>query len=67
MAIASGEAFSALAFLIAVRSVERWARLRTCAARDFRIFFFADAIFGMTGLVNSMKRKRFRFVASLVN
>jgi hypothetical protein len=26
--------------------VERWARLRTVAARDFRMFFFADAIFG---------------------
>ena len=34
------------AFLSAVRSAERWARLRTAAARDFRMFFLADAIFG---------------------
>jgi hypothetical protein len=36
----------AAAFLSAVRSVERWARLRMAAARDFRMFFFAEAIFG---------------------
>jgi hypothetical protein len=29
-----------------VRSAERCARLRTVAARVFRMFFFADAIFG---------------------
>jgi hypothetical protein len=29
-----------------VRSDDRWARLRALAARDFRRFFFADAIFG---------------------
>ena len=33
----------------AVRSVERCALLRTPAARDFRMFFFAEAIFG-TGI-----------------
>jgi hypothetical protein len=32
--------------LSAVRSAERCARLRTVAARDFLMFFFADAIFG---------------------
>ena len=30
----------------AVRRAERCARLRTVAARDLRMFFFADAIFG---------------------
>ena len=35
-----------LAFLSAVRSAERCARLRRLAARDFLMFFFADAIFG---------------------
>jgi hypothetical protein len=35
-----------LAFLSAVRSADRWARLRIVAERVFRIFFFADAIFG---------------------
>jgi hypothetical protein len=30
----------------AVRSAERWARFRIAAARDFRMFFFAEAIFG---------------------
>ena len=39
-------AVGALAFFSAVRSAERCARLRTVAARDFRMFFFADAIFG---------------------
>jgi len=32
--------------LSAVRSVERWARLRAVAERVFRMFFFADAMFG---------------------
>src|SRR3954452_14817224 len=41
-AVAAG----AFAFFSAVRSAERCARLRTVAARDFRMFFFADAIFG---------------------
>ena len=35
-----------LALLSAVRSDARCARLRTAAARDLRMFFFADAIFG---------------------
>jgi hypothetical protein len=35
-----------LAFLTAVRSAARWARLRTSAARDLRMFFLADAILG---------------------
>ena len=38
------------AFLSAVRSAERCARLRTAAARDFRMFFFADSIFGTAKL-----------------
>jgi hypothetical protein len=42
----SAEASDALAFFNAVRSADRCARLRTVAARDLRIFFFADAIFG---------------------
>jgi len=42
----SAEAPAALAFLSAVRSAERCARLRTVAARVLRMFFFADAIFG---------------------
>jgi hypothetical protein len=32
--------------LSAVRSAERCARLRTAAARDFRMFFLAEAMFG---------------------
>jgi hypothetical protein len=39
-----------LAFLSAVRSAERWARFRTVAERVFRMFFFADAIFGTKDL-----------------
>jgi len=35
-----------LAFLTAVRSSERCARLRTAAARDLRMFFFAESIRG---------------------
>src|SRR5471032_2444350 len=42
----SAVAVGALAFFSAVRSAERWARLRTVAERVFRMFFFADAIFG---------------------
>jgi len=42
----SVEAPGALAFLSAVRRAERCARLRTVAARDLRMFFLADAIFG---------------------
>src|SRR5688500_15949773 len=41
---------AARAFLSAVRSAERCARLRTAAARDFRMFFLADAIFGTDDL-----------------
>jgi hypothetical protein len=36
--------------LSAVRNAERCARLRTVAARDLRMFFFADAIFGTKNL-----------------
>src|SRR5665647_1269297 len=46
----SGVASVATAFLSAVRSAERWARLRMAAARDFRMFFFAEAIFGTKSL-----------------
>src|SRR6185369_494054 len=42
----AGVAVGAFAFLSAVRRADRCARLRTVAARDFRMFFFADAIFG---------------------
>ena len=35
-----------LAFLSAVRRADRWARLRTVAARDLRMFFSAERIFG---------------------
>jgi hypothetical protein len=42
----SGDASGAAAFLSAVRSAERWERLRMAAARDFRMFFFAEAILG---------------------
>ena len=48
-------AVGALAFLSAVRSAERWARLRTVAARDFRMFFLADAIFGTKVSKNSVE------------
>ena len=37
---------ASFAFLSAVRRAERCARLRTVAARDLRMFFLADAIFG---------------------
>jgi hypothetical protein len=36
--------------LSAVRNVERCARFLTVAARDFRMFFFADAILGTATL-----------------
>jgi hypothetical protein len=42
----SAEAPVARACLRAVRKAERCARLRTVAARDLRMFFLADAIFG---------------------
>ena len=32
--------------LSAVRSADLWARFRIAAARDFRMFFFAEAILG---------------------
>jgi hypothetical protein len=32
--------------LTAVRSADLWARLRIAAARDFRMFFFAEARLG---------------------
>lgn len=44
--LSASEAVGDLAFFTAVRRVARCARLRTAAARDFRIFFFADAILG---------------------
>ena len=40
------------AFLRAVRSEDRWARLRTVAARDFLMFFLEEAIRGTTKLRN---------------
>jgi hypothetical protein len=46
VALVSALASGAFAFLSAVRKAERCARLRTVAARDLRMFFFADAIFG---------------------
>jgi len=46
----SADAPAAFAFLSAVRNAERCARLRTVAARDLRMFFFADAIFGTKNL-----------------
>jgi hypothetical protein len=54
----SAVAVGALAFLSAVRSAERWARLRAVAARDFRMFFFADAIFGTKVSKNSVELAR---------
>jgi hypothetical protein len=39
-------ALPADARLRAVRSADFWARLRMAAARDFRMFFFAEARFG---------------------
>src|SRR5215831_17446571 len=44
--LAAGVACGSFAFLSAVRRAERCARLRTVAARDLRMFFLADAIFG---------------------
>ena len=44
--LTSAVAPGALAFFSAVRKAERCARLRTVAARDLRMFFLADAIFG---------------------
>lgn len=49
VSLASALAPGAFAFLSAVRNAERCARLRTVAARDLRMFFFADAIFGTNG------------------
>ena len=46
VALISAVASGPFAFLSAVRRAERCARLRTVAARDLRMFFFADAIFG---------------------
>jgi hypothetical protein len=42
----AGVASADLAVFRAVRRAERCARLRTAAARDFRMFFLADAILG---------------------
>ncbi len=50
MSFSAALASDACAFFSAVRSDERWARLRAIAARDLRIFFFADAIFGTRNL-----------------
>src|SRR5688572_17473587 len=52
----SAVAVGALAFLSAVRSAERCARLRTVAARDFRMFFFADAIFGTKKTLRKIRK-----------
>src|SRR5579864_8019982 len=54
----------AFAFLSAVRSAARWARFRTVAARVFRMFFLADAMFGTdspTGLLALTKGERAPF------
>src|SRR5688572_18074262 len=56
----SGVEPSAFAFLRAVRSAERWARLRTVAARDFRMFFFAEAMFGTDDLQNGSSSRSSR-------
>lgn len=50
LTLSAGVAPVDLAFLTAVRSAARWPRLRSAAARDFRMFFLADAIRGTTGL-----------------
>ena len=52
-AVASG----ACAFLSAVRKAERCARLRTVAARDLRMFFLADAIFGTNWSLSKWKNR----------
>lgn len=54
----SADAPGALAFFNAVRSAERCARLRTVAARVFRMFFFADAMFGTDDLQNRVAKNR---------
>jgi hypothetical protein len=43
--------------LRAVRKAERCARLRTVAARDLRMFFLAEAIFG----TKEFSKKRVKF------
>jgi hypothetical protein len=55
VALASAVASGAFAFLSAVRKAERCARLRTVAARDLRMFFFADAIFGTKEISKKMR------------
>src|SRR4030095_16804248 len=52
----SAVAVGAFALLSAVRSADRCARLRTVAARAFRMFFFADAIFGTSGSPEFLNR-----------
>jgi hypothetical protein len=49
----AAEAEVARAFFNAERSVERCARLRAFAARDFRMFFSPEAIFGTTNPVKN--------------
>lgn len=44
--------------LRAVRSAARWARFRTDAARDFLMFFFADAIRGKSRVPGEVERDR---------
>ena len=44
--LSEGEAPAVLAFFRAVRSEDRWARLRAAAATDFRWCLAADAILG---------------------
>jgi hypothetical protein len=56
----SGVAPSARAFLSAVRRADRCARLRTAAARDFRMFFLAEAMFGTKGLSTFGSKERDR-------
>src|SRR5438270_14093744 len=52
--LASGVEPAACAFLRAVRIAERCARFRTCAARDLRMFLFAEAILGTESSCNAL-------------
>jgi hypothetical protein len=58
--LTAGVASGALAFFSAVRSAERCARLRTVAARDLRMFFLADAMFG----TKKVSRKAVKYCVS---
>jgi hypothetical protein len=60
VALISAVASGAFAFLSAVRRAERCARLRTVAARDLRMFFLADAMFG----TKKVSRKAVKYCVS---